>query len=231
MQCNLISDNMMEALYGEIDQATRGQVEAHLAACATCRSEWEGLRRVRRDLDAWRLPDLGSLPWRAPRTRNWLQGLAAAATIILSIGASVGLARPSVRYDGHGTNISFGQAADSEIRTLEDRLATQEARHADEIRALQATLARPALEEEALAEAGGLTEAKRLIRASELRQEQRLAVQLADWHERSETQRRYDLARVAASLSYLEGQNGQHMARTTELVGYMLDASHNGQLR
>jgi uncharacterized protein (DUF2336 family) len=56
-------------------------------------------------------------------------------------------------------------------------------------------------------------------------------MQLADWHERSETQRRYDLARVAASLSYMEGQNGQHMARTTELVGYMLDASHNGQLR
>jgi glycosyltransferase involved in cell wall biosynthesis len=43
--------------------------------------------------------------------------------------------------------------------------------------------------------------------------------------ERAEAQRRYDLARVSAGLSYLDGKTGQQVARTTELMGYVLQAS------
>src|SRR5206468_3453117 len=49
---------------------------------------------------------------------------------------------------------------------------------------------------------------------------------LARFDRKEEAQRRYDLARVAAGLSYLDGKNGQHVARTTELMGYVLDAAH-----
>ena len=37
--------------------------------------------------------------------------------------------------------------------------------------------------------------------------------------------RRVDMAQVAASLSYLDGRHGEQLARTNELMGYVLQAS------
>ena len=64
-----------------------------------------------------------------------------------------------------------------------------------------------------------------MIRQSEARQDVRVMARLAALSERAETQRRYDLARVSAGLSYLEGKTGQDMVRTTELMGQVLQAS------
>ena len=64
-----------------------------------------------------------------------------------------------------------------------------------------------------------------IVRESEERQAQRFEASLRDLSVRSETQRRYDLARVSAGLSYLDGKTGQHVARTTELMGYVLQAA------
>jgi hypothetical protein len=64
-----------------------------------------------------------------------------------------------------------------------------------------------------------------LIRESEARQAQRFNASLRDLGQQSEAQRRYDLARISAGFSYLEGKTGQQVARTTELMGYMLEAS------
>jgi hypothetical protein len=72
-----------------------------------------------------------------------------------------------------------------------------------------------------------LARVEQMIRDSELRQSQRIQASLARLDQRTEAQRRYDLARVAASLAYLDGRNGQQVARTTELMGYVLEASHN----
>ena len=60
------------------------------------------------------------------------------------------------------------------------------------------------------------------LRDSDSRQGERLRLTLADWEERAEAQRRVDMARVAASLSYLDGRHGQQLARTNELMGYVL---------
>ncbi len=65
-----------------------------------------------------------------------------------------------------------------------------------------------------------------MIKESEARQGARLETTLARFDRKEEAQRRYDLARIAAGLSYLDGKNGQHVARTTELMGYVLDAAH-----
>ena len=70
-----------------------------------------------------------------------------------------------------------------------------------------------------------LRRVKALVRASESRQTLLLGTSLAELSEETRAQRRYDLARVAASLSYLEGSQGQQLARTSELMGYMLQAS------
>jgi hypothetical protein len=64
-----------------------------------------------------------------------------------------------------------------------------------------------------------------MIRDSEARQDARVSARLAALTEEAETQRRYDLARVSAGLSYLEGRTGQDMVRTTELMGRVLQAS------
>jgi hypothetical protein len=63
------------------------------------------------------------------------------------------------------------------------------------------------------------------IHASEARQVERLDSRLAGWEERLDAQRRVDMARVAASLSYLDGRHGQQLARTNEIMGYVLEAS------
>ena len=63
------------------------------------------------------------------------------------------------------------------------------------------------------------------LRENESRQGERLQRTLADWEEQAEAQRRVDMARVAASLSYLDGRHGQQLARTNELMGYVLEAS------
>jgi hypothetical protein len=64
-----------------------------------------------------------------------------------------------------------------------------------------------------------------MIHESEAREAERLNASMSEFGERSAAQRRYDLARVSAGLSYLDGKNGQAVARTTELMGYMLQAA------
>jgi chromosome segregation ATPase len=63
------------------------------------------------------------------------------------------------------------------------------------------------------------------IRRSERAQGERLETTFADWEARMAAQRRVDLARVAAGLSYLDGRQGQQLARTNELMGYVLEAA------
>ena len=63
------------------------------------------------------------------------------------------------------------------------------------------------------------------IRRSELRQRERLQARFADWSGEMETRRRLDLARMAAGLSYLDGQQGRQLSRTNELMGYVLEAA------
>ena len=95
-----------------------------------------------------------------------------------------------------------------------------------EDRALEARLERVALgatggtDREAL-----LGEMRRLIEAESARQQQSWRANLAQLEERAEARRRYDLARVSAGLSYLDGRTGEQVARTTELINYVLQAS------
>jgi hypothetical protein len=64
-----------------------------------------------------------------------------------------------------------------------------------------------------------------MLARSERRQGEVLRAGLAELAERTEAQRRYDLARISAGLSYLDGRTGQQIARTGELMGVLLQAS------
>lgn len=216
MDCERVGDeglqaDKMDALYGEADAATRVRVEAHLAGCDACREEMAALRGVRRDLRAWALP--ASRPSFTPRGVVVPRWLAAAAVLLLLFGATLGVT-------GY---VSLRRA----LVAQESRAAETERRHQEEVRALQASLARsPVAPLEAATVLAGLdARIDERLRASEARQVARLDTRLADWEERADAQRRVDMARVAASLSYLDGRHGQQLARTNELMGYVLEAS------
>ncbi len=206
----LIRDGMMDVLYGEADAAVRARIEAHLAGCPACREEMAALRALRRDLAAWRRP--AARPSFTPRGVVLPHWMAAAALLLLGFGATLG---------------ATGYV------TLRRALAAQEARAA-ELERQQRETAR-ALEAARQDRPGGV-DARALLagldarvddklRENESRQGELLRQTLAGWEERADAQRRVDMARVAASLSYLDGRHGQQLARTNELMGYVLAAS------
>ncbi len=214
MECSVLREQRMEVLYGEADAETARRVEEHHAVCASCRDEMAALRRLRQDLKAWKVPTARATVRVRARAERFL---VAAAVMLLALGGAFGLAGSEIRFEGGRLAFRLGRA-DGEI---ERRLAEQEAWHQEEIRALTASQGGgSALEEQAL-----LRKVEEMIRASEDRQAAALTTRFAEFRQRTDTERRYDLARVAAGLSYLDGKTGQHVARTTELMGYVLEAS------
>jgi hypothetical protein len=211
MDCDKIGDERLQAdklevLYGEADAEVRARCEAHLEGCASCREEMQALGRVRRDLAAWQLPRPRLA--RAARALVVPRWLAAAAALLL--GASLSL--------GASGYLSLRRA----LAAQEARAAALEQGQRRAAAALEQVLAQPRL---ATLDADLLSRLDERLRASEQRQAQRVDLRLADWSARAEAQRRVDLARVAEGLSYLDGRHGQQLARTNELMGYVLDAA------
>jgi hypothetical protein len=207
-------EELLDVLYEDPDTPARARVRAHLDACAACRGELAALEGVRRALGSWRLKDAPSLlPRRAvPRATWWL---AAAATLLLALGAGLGLSGSELRFEDGRFAFRLGRASDADVAAL---LAAQEARHRQEISQLRAELTG--------SQNGAVLEnVRKLIRQSEERNALLVGASLAELSERYEAQRRYDLARVSASLSYLDGRTGQQLARTSELMGVMLRAA------
>lgn len=224
MDCAIVRDEMMEVLYAEAAPDTLRRVDEHLAVCATCREEMAALKHLRRDLDAWKLPEMprGARPVR-PRWPG-LVPLAAAASFVLALGAGFAFSGSELRFGQGGLAFRLGRGSDAtrELASAEER----HRREIDELRAQLASAVRPGAATAATAADPQVVEQfQALLRESEERQARRLESSLRDLSARTETQRRYDLARVSAGLSYLDGKTGQHVARTTELMGYVLQAA------
>jgi hypothetical protein len=216
MSCERISDDRlqadkMDALYGEADAEVRARLDAHLGECPDCREELAALARVRKDLQAWRLPGRSpAVPRRSFFVPSWL---AAAAALLLGVGLGV-----SASGYLHLRRAVAEQAARS--RALEE----QQRRTAQALQAALERRAAPRLEDASLLRRLD-TRLDEKLRESESRQARQLELRLADFGARSEAQRRVDLARVAEGLSYLDGRHGQQLKRTNELMSYVLDTS------
>jgi hypothetical protein len=216
MECHELRDELIEMLYGEASPESVARLDQHLLVCGACRQELEALRGLRRDLQRWEAP--ATVRTRQPR-RRWAlaPALAAAAALVLAVGGALALAGSELRYEQGRITLRLGPGA----ADVERLLAQQELRHRSEIEALRT----------ALGEVQGrdgrslLHQMERLVRESEARQTLLLNASLASIEARSDAQRRYDLARVSAGLSYLDGKTGEQVARTTELMGYVLQAS------
>lgn len=215
MDCDAFRDEMMDLLYGEAATAVARRLDEHQAACRACRDELASFRRLRRDLAAWRVP---AEPGGAVR-RSARPYLAAAAALVLLLGGgALALRGAELRYD-HGRfafRLGPGMATDA----MHAALAAQDERHRREMQALRA-----ALDSSPRAADDTLPAVQRMIAESEARQASLVADRLARLEERTEARRRYDLAQVGVGLSYLDGKAGLQAARTTELMGHVLQAS------
>src|SRR5262245_58550926 len=117
MQCNMLSESMLDVIYGEADAATRQHVESHVQGCAACRVELDSLRGVRKTLSSWKTPELGRPARR--QMPSWVWSLAAAAVLLVAAGLGLRLARVEIRSDGSGTRIAFGVSTEpSDIQRL-----------------------------------------------------------------------------------------------------------------
>lgn len=221
MECDGFRDERMDVLYGEADAAAVRRVDEHHAGCAPCREEMAAWRRVRRDLVAWKLPE-SLAPRRAPF--GWPAAwLAAAAAVVAALGAGFLLSGAELRRDEGALTLRWRSGA-SEL-ALATLLARQEARHQTEMVALRAAVTPAEAGRRPGSDEALLRRVEEMIRESEARQDARVTARLAAFSDKAETQRRYDLARVSAGLSYLDGKTGQDVVRTTELMGYVLQAS------
>jgi Putative zinc-finger len=226
MECRILRDERLDVLYSEADAATRQRVEEHLAVCETCRDETAGLVSLRQDLRSWSLPAMGESRVRTLH-RRVLRALPTAAAVLLALGGALGLAGSEVRYEEGKLSFRLGRASGADFRQAlaeyEARTLARDRQIEDQMETLRAASAGAGTR----APEDVLVRVEQMIRDSEQRQAQQVEANLARLDQRTEAQRRYDLARVAASLAYLDGRNGQQVARTTELMGYMLEASHN----
>ena len=227
MDCDDFRDDRLDVLYGEADSTVRRRVDEHLATCDACRDEMAGLRRVRHDLKAWTLPEGRGPAFVAPRRpRIWLP---MAAGFLLALGAGLLLRGADVRYENGGIAFRVGRPDPGLQKALVDAETRALARDQDyrrELAALKAAVpSGPADHSLSKDDQALLLRVAEMLRESESRQEGRLAKTLARLDQKQDAQRRYDMARIAAGLSYLDGKNGQHVARTTELMGYVLEAA------
>jgi hypothetical protein len=214
MQCEAWRDAMLEVLYGEADGATARRVEDHQRQCAACREEMASFRKLRKDLAAWTLPVTGRL--REPVGRPWYRrGWAVAAAILLAMTGGLVLAGAELRFERGALLVRVGPGTRAE--EVQSLLDEQEARHRRAIESLRAPVTDPRRDETAL-----LDRVAEMIRESEARQAGRVELRLAEFGERAENQRRLDLAQIRAGLAYLDGK---HVARATEMMGYVLQAS------
>jgi hypothetical protein len=218
MECDGYRDDFMDVLYGEADDATRRRWAEHAARCGACRQEVAGLKGLRGDLQAWKVPPqlVGGRRTLGRAALLSGPGVAAAAALVLALGAGLGLSRAELRYDDRGVSLRFGGAADA--RSI---VAAHDAEHRREIDALKAAVAAaPTPEEDPL-----LRRVQEMIDLSESRQTTLVEVRLRDLRRETDTRRRYDLAQVRAGLAYIDGKTGLQSARTNQVVGQILRAS------
>jgi anti-sigma factor RsiW len=228
-------------LYGEADPADCQRVEAHLAACASCREEVEGLRSVRTTLAEW-APATRALGFRLVQTdpsqeapRRWWRPLPAwaqAAAAVLVVGVAAGLANLDVTIGSGGVTVRTGwsprpaaaepargtaaavtpaQPWRTDLAALEQRLRTEFTVQAEPASA-------PAASEQDRV----LGRVRVLLAESEQRQQRELALRVAQLQRDFDGQRVSDLKRIEDNLGQLGGWTGAEVARQRDVLNYLL---------
>jgi len=236
-------ETLVAYLYDELAPGPRAAVAEHLRTCAACSAEVAALGGVRRGLGEWTppapplrfavTPDVPADAARPAASRwhsvpAWAQF--AAATLALAVGTAV--ANVQVRHDAAGWTVTTGWMPPAPPAARVAAPAAATARDSEAWRpalaALEQSLRRDfAAERAAAAPASGLDSdavgrIRTLIQASERRQQQELALRLAQFSRDLDLQRRADLVRIDQGIGRLEGRTGAEVARQREMLNYIV---------
>jgi anti-sigma factor RsiW len=230
---------LVSYLYDEIGREERSAFERHLLACALCRTELAGLRGVRSELAQWApAPLAGHIDVEAPpvpRRQNrvvtrlrdvpaWAQFAAA----MLCIAAAASIANIEVTYTSAGVSVQTGwrhPASGAAVRTSPD--AAQSAAPApwrDELLALERDL-RSAINARQVesprttaVDDVPIRQVRQLIQESERRQQNELALRVAEVARDMQTQRQADLVKIDRTLAVMQSRTGMEVMRTQRQV-------------
>jgi anti-sigma factor RsiW len=238
------TETLVAHLYDELDAEQGAAVSRHLETCAACAAEYAALGGVRRVLGEWTPPApplrfniapdapaavLGPAGSRWQAVPAWAQLVA--ATLALAVGAAV--ANVQVRHDTDGWTVSTGWIAPARPAAAPAATAGEDWRPA--LAALEQSLRRElsstaqATPIEAVAastvdDPQTVSRMRSLIQESERRQQQELALRLAQFSRDLDLQRRADLVRIDQGIGQLEGRTGAEVARQREMLNYIVRA-------
>jgi hypothetical protein len=238
---------LLSYLYDELPSSDRQAFDRHLASCADCRAELDGLRSTRTHLTSWTPPepDLGfhvvrsAKPVASPE-RWWRAspawGLAAAA--LLTVAVSAAIANVEVRFGGDGIVVRTGWNRDSGApgqspavlaRAASTSTSADVQRIEARVKELQSQLAaRPAATAVPAGIASRMSDAEivRYVRQqvsdSEQRQEGVLARQILQVNRDTEVARRADIDRLLVAYRELQGNNFQTSRSVKALEDHFL---------
>lgn len=236
------TDTLVAYLYDELDAGHRAAVARHLEACPACAAEAAALGGVRRVLSEWTPPapplrfTMAEPPPTVIRPAGsrwqtvpaWAQLVA--ATLAVAVGAAV--ANVQVRHNQSGWTVSTGWLPQPAAAAPDTGAAASEAWR-PALAALEQSLrgelaaeapARPETVTATGVEAQTLARLRTLIQDSERRQQQELALRLAQFSRDLDLQRRADLVRIDQGIGQLEGRTGAEVARQREMLNYIVRA-------
>ena len=245
--CN--QERLLDYLYDELPEAERKAFEVHLHDCAACRAELAALGSTREALALWSPPDpeLGFRIVRnetpAPRRSFWsfapAWGLAAAAVLLLSIGAAI--ANLEIRYgsDGVVVRTGWGRPASAPAPATEAAAipvnASQEWKeslHLLDARLQQleqanrgvsaATVQHSNTAGSRTSDAELLQVVRKIIADSEARQQRELALRVSQVVRDVDAARAGDLARVEQGLRQIQGLTDAELIRHRDTLNHLL---------
>lgn len=249
-------DLLVGYVYDDISDMDRARFERHLRECAACRGEVSAMRGVRDDLATWvpPQPDLGFqiTQARRPSLRAWWTpalGLAAAAVIVLA--AALAVANVEVSYGANGFSVRTGWARGGDVGAgAREGVGVREGVRGREDAVLPAAQITPAvltamdrrltLLETAIRSAARsssqrasdseiLRRVSDLLAQSESRQQQELALRIAQVIRDVDAQRLADLSRIQQGLGRIDAMTTAEAAAHRDLANYILTSSRAQQ--
>jgi len=228
---------LVSFLYDEIDPASKRDFQRHLATCVECREELAELGAARAQIAMWTPPD-ADLGFRIVRetelpTRRWFHwspawGLAAAAVLLLAIGAAI--ANVDIRYGTDGLVVRTGwnhgvdlaqQGRPATVTPVDWK--TQADQLDRRLRELERTSSSPRAPVQS-ASASDMSDAELLQRVrdivgqSETRQQRAFASRLLDLTREFDAQRQLDLVAIDQGMTRLQTTTGGEVKQIREVM-------------
>lgn len=210
-------------LYDEIDPVSKRSFERHLLTCADCRDELAELGATREQIALWAPPD-ADLGFRivrgasepGPSRLGWFSfspawGLAAAAIIMLAVGAAI--ANLDVRYGADGLVVRTGwnHAADAQAAVTQVDWKAQAEQLDRRLRDLEQATAQSSVRNTSASDATDtelLQRVRDIVGQSETRQQRAVAARLTELMHEYDAQRRLDLATTDQRITRLQNISG-----------------------